>query len=59
VLSSRDWSSDVCSSDLLLFLGKTRDLRYRSPQTDFHPAAAIAHSRLLKQSGDAKKNGEN
>jgi hypothetical protein len=42
----------------LLFFGRTRDLRYLSSQTYFYPAATAARSHLLKQSGDAKNNGE-
>jgi hypothetical protein len=38
----------------LLYLGRARDLRYRSPQTEFHAAAAAARFFLLKHSGDAK-----
>jgi len=42
-----------------LFLGLSRDPWDHSPQTDFRPATTGARSRLLQQSGDTKKNGEN
>ena len=43
----------------LLFSGLSRDPCDHSPQTDFCPAATGARSRLLQQSSDTKKNGEN
>jgi hypothetical protein len=57
---------DVCTVFLLtifsiklLFLGRSRDLRYLSPQTYFCPAATVARSCLLQQSGDAKRTVRN
>jgi hypothetical protein len=38
----------------LLYLGRARDLRYRSPQTEFHAAAAAARLFLLKHIGNPK-----
>jgi hypothetical protein len=39
----------------LLLLGQTHEPWYLSPQTDFCHAAAVTRSRILKQSGNAKR----
>jgi hypothetical protein len=43
----------------LQFLGRSRDPQYLSSQTYFCPSAAAARSRLLKQSGGAKRKVRN
>jgi hypothetical protein len=43
----------------LLFFGRSRDPRYLVSQTYFCPSATAARSRLLKQSGDAKRTVRN
>ena len=57
--SNTYWWFFSCFSHLVsinfLFSGLSRVPWYRSRQMDFHPAAAIACSRLLKQGGHAKR----